>query len=154
VIRENGPGKQIDRESLGPKDDQEGEIKMKIVVPQGFRKGAGHYAPGVISNGMLYISGQLPVDPETGMIAEGSVGAQTKQALANVERILLAAGLTRENVVQCRVYVPDVAYWDEVNAAYAEFFGAHMPARVVVPSRNLHGGALVEIEALAEMEAE
>ena len=127
---------------------------MKIVVPQGFRKGAGHYVPGVISNGMLYISGQLPVDPETGMMLEGSVGAQAKQALANVERILQAAGLTRENVVQCRDYAPDVAYWDAVNAGYAGFFGAHKPARVVVPSRNLHGGALVEIEAIAEMETE
>ena len=104
---------------------------MKTVIPQGTRKSVGHYVPGVISNGMLYISGQL-----------------------NVERILLAAGLSRENVVQCRVYVPDVAYWDEVNAVYAEFFGAHKPARVVVPSRDLHGGALVEIEALAEMKTE
>ena len=85
---------------------------------------------------------------------EGGVSAQAKMALANVERILLAAGLSRENVVQCRVYVPDVAYWDEVNEVYAEFFGAHKPARVVVPSRDLHGGALVEIEALAEMKAE
>jgi reactive intermediate/imine deaminase len=129
-------------------------MKMKTVIPEGTRKGSGHYAPGVISNGMLYISGQLPVDPETGVMPDGGVSAQAKKALANVERILLAAGLTRENVVQCRVYVPDVAYWDEVNAVYAEFFGAHKPARVVVPSRDLHGGALVEIEALAEMKTE
>ena len=127
---------------------------MKTVIPQGTRKSVGHYVPGVISNGMLYISGQLPVDPETGVMPEGGVRAQARMALANVERILLAAGLSRENVVQCRVYVPDVAYWDEVNAVYAEFFGTHKPARVVVPSRDLHGGALVEIEALAEMKAE
>lgn len=127
---------------------------MKTVIPQGTRKSVGHYVPGVISNGMLYISGQLPVDPETGMMPEVGVSAQARMALANVERILLAAGLSRENVVQCRVYVPDVAYWDEVNAVYAEFFGAHKPARVVVPSRDLHGGALVEIEALAEMKTE
>jgi 2-iminobutanoate/2-iminopropanoate deaminase len=129
-------------------------MKMKTVTPQGTRKGGGHYVPGVISNGMLYISGQLPVDPETGVVPEGGVSAQARMALANVERILLAAGLSRENVVQCRVYVPDVEYWDEVNAVYAEFFGAHKPARVVVPSRDLHGGALVEIEAIAEMKAE
>ena len=128
-------------------------MKMKTVIPQETRKSVGHYVPGVISNGMLYISGQLPVDPETGVMPEGGVRAQARMALANVERILLAAGLSRENVVQCRVYVPDVAYWDEVNAVYAEFFGAHKPARVVVPSRDLHGGALVEIEALAEMKA-
>ncbi len=51
----------------------------------------------------------------------------------------------------CHVYIPKVEYWDEVNAAYAKFFGPHKPARVVVPSRELHGGALVEIEAMAEM---
>jgi reactive intermediate/imine deaminase len=129
-------------------------MKMKTVIPQGTPKGSGHYVPGVISNGMLYISGQLPVDPETGLMPGGGVGAHAKRALANVERILLTAGLSRENVVQCRVYIPDVAYWDEVNGVYAEFFGTHKPARVVVPSRNLHGGALVEIEAIAEMEAD
>jgi len=127
---------------------------MRIVIPQNTRKSTGHYVPGVISHGMLYISGQLPVDPVTGLMPEGGVGPHAKMALANVERILAAAGLTRENVVQCRVYIPDVAYWDEVNAVYADFFGAHKPARVVVPSRDLHGGALVEIEAVAELAEE
>ena len=127
---------------------------MRAVIPQNTRKSTGHYVPGVISHGMLYISGQLPVDPVTGLMPEGGVGAHAKMALANVERILAAAGLTRANVVQCRVYIPDVAYWDEVNTVYADFFGAHKPARVVVPSRDLHGGALVEIEAVAELAEE
>ena len=125
---------------------------MKVVIPQDSRKGGGHYVPGVISNGMLYISGQLPVDPATGQMCKGNVSDHAKTALHNVERILSAANLSRENVVQCRVYIPDVAYWDEVNKVYADFFGDHKPARVVVPSRNLHGGALVEIEAIAELE--
>lgn len=55
-------------------------------------------------------------------------------------------------MVQCRVYIPDVAYWGKVNKVYSDFFGDHKPARVVVPSRDLHGGALVEIEAIAELE--
>ena len=54
----------------------------------------------------------------------------------------------------CRLYIPDVAFWDEVNEAYAEFFKEHKPARVIVPSRELHGGALVEIEAIAEITEE
>ena len=94
------------------------------------------------------------MDPVTGLMPEGGVGAHAKMALANVERILAEAGLARDSVVQCRVYIPDVAYWDEVNTVYADFFGAHKPARVVVPSRDLHGGALVEIEAVAELAEE
>ena len=110
----------------------------------------GHYSPGVLVGNILYISGQLPVDPETGRLAEGGIEAQTKAALGNVERVLTAAGLARTDVAMCRVYIPDVAYWDTVNDAYAAFFGEHRPARVIVPTRELHHGALVEIEAVAE----
>ncbi|MBQ2059142.1 MAG: RidA family protein, partial [Firmicutes bacterium] len=62
-----------------------------------------------------------------------------------------AAGTTKDRVAMCRVYIPDMALWDEVNDIYAEFFGDHKPARVVVPTRNLHHGVLIEIEATAEM---
>lgn len=125
---------------------------MKIVIPMDGPKGGGHYSPGVISNGMLYISGQLPVDPQTGNTISGDVSAHALKALQNMERILVAAGLSKENVVLCRVYIPDVALWGAVNSVYADFFGDHRPARVVVPSRALHGGALVEVEAMAELE--
>lgn len=101
---------------------------------------------------MLYVSGQLPVDQDTGKIIEGDVAAHALMALNNVESVLIEAKLTRKHVVQCRVYIPDVAYWDVVNKVYAEFFGEHKPSRVMVPSRELHNGALVEIEAIAELE--
>lgn len=125
---------------------------MKTVIPKSNLRIKGHYVPGVISQGMLYVSGQLPIDQKTGLLPEGGIKAQTRMALANVENILEAAGTTRDKVVQCRVYISNVAYWDEVNVIYAEFFGDHKPARVVVPSRELHCGALVEIEAIAEVE--
>ncbi len=118
---------------------------------EGLTSKGGHYSPGVIAGGMLYISGQLPIDPGTGKIAEGGIREQTKQALANVGRVLEAAGCRREDVVMCRVYISDMGNWDAVNEVYAEFFGAHKPARAVVPTRELHHGALVEIEATAEM---
>lgn len=125
---------------------------MKIIIPKDSPKAGGHYSPGVISNGMLYISGQLPVDPETGNTITGDVSAHALRALQNMELILIAAGLSKENVVLCRVYISDVALWASVNSVYASFFGDHRPARVVVPSRSLHGGALVEVEAMAELE--
>ena len=118
---------------------------------EGLTSKGGHYSPGVIAGGMLYISGQLPIDPGTGKIAEGGIREQTKQALANVGRVLEAAGCRREDVVMCHVYISDMGNWDAVNEVYADFFGAHKPARAVVPTRELHHGALVEIEATAEM---
>ncbi len=118
---------------------------------EGLTSKGGHYSPGVIAGGMLYVSGQLPIDPKTGKIAEGGIREQTKQALANVGRVLAAAGLDPENVVMCHVYISDMGNWDAVNEVYADFFGAHKPARAVVPTRDLHHGALVEIEAIAEM---
>lgn len=127
---------------------------MKPVLLQQSANKKGHYVPGVISHGMLYVSGQLPVDPATGAIVTGGVVEHTRATLDNVERVLTAAGLTKAHVVQCRVYIPNVADWDAVNDAYAAFFGPHKPARVIVPSRALHHGALVEIEAVAELEAE
>ncbi len=127
---------------------------MKAITPGNAGKKGGHYIPGIISHGMLYISGQLPIDPETGTLVEGGVAEHTLMALHNVERILHAAEITKEHVVQCRIYIPDVAYWDIVNTTYAAFFGDHKPARAIVPSRELHNGALVEIEAIAEMNAD
>lgn len=125
---------------------------MKTVTIESKAKNNGHYVPGVISRGMLYISGQLPMDHDSGKMVEGDVAVQAEMALRNVERVLMAAGAAKENVVLCRVYIPDVALWDEVNRVYAAFFGGHKPARVVVPTRELHHGALVEIEAMAELE--
>lgn len=110
----------------------------------------GHYSPGVLVGNTLYISGQLPMEPATGTLAAGGIAEQTRAALNNVERVLNAASLTRNDVALCRVYIPDVALWDTVNEVYADFFGEHKPARVVVPTRELHHGALVEIEAIAE----
>ena len=111
----------------------------------------GHYVPGMISGDKLYVSGQLPVHHETGSPMADSIEQQTRDALHNVERVLLAAGCTKEDVVLCRVYIPDVTAWDAVNAVYAAFFGAHKPARVIVPTRKLHHGARIEIEAIAEV---
>lgn len=109
----------------------------------------GHYSPAVEYQNTIYVSGQLSMDPETGKIPEGGISAEAYQALENLNTVLKAAGVTKEHVIQCRVYLPDVKYWGEFNKVYSEFFGNHKPARVVVPSNNLYGGCLVEIEAVA-----
>ena len=121
---------------------------MKLITWNTNKK--GHYSPGVLVGNILYISGQLPMDPKTGQLVAGGIEAQTKAALGNMERVLTAAGLAKTDVAMCRVDIPDMAYWDTVNDIYADFFGEHKPARVIVPTRELHHGALVEIEAMAE----
>lgn len=125
---------------------------MRII--SGSTSKGGHYSPGIVSRGMLYISGQLPFDRETGTIVSGGITEQAWAALSNMERVLRDADLTKELVVLCRVYIPDISLWDDVNRVYSEFFGAHRPARVVVPTGALHHGALIEIEAIAEMPEE
>lgn len=111
-------------------------------------KPAGHYSLCIEHNGLLYLSGQLPKDPKTGEIPEG-IRAQTRRALENVKLIVEGAGSSLNWIIQVRIYLSDVAYWEEVNEEYSQFFGDHRPVRTVVPSRDLHYGALVEIEALA-----
>ena len=124
---------------------------MKFVVPQYKGENKGHYSPGIISNGLLFISGQLSIDPDTRQVAQGRIEEHTRLALNNLDRVLKEAGVERSSVVQCRVYVSDIDDWDKVNVIYSEFFGEHKPARIVVPVSKLHFGCLIEIEAIAEV---
>jgi 2-iminobutanoate/2-iminopropanoate deaminase len=110
---------------------------------------AGHYAQAIVHNGLVYVSGQLPVDPASGEKRLGSIEEQARQALENVAAILEAAGSGLDRVLKTTVYVSDIALWGRVNAVYAAFFGGHRPARAVVPTRELHYGFQVEIEAVA-----
>ena len=120
---------------------------MKIIQNDHIPTPKGHYSPVVEHNGTLYISGQLP-KREDGSIPEG-IEAQLELALAKIDHLLTHSGSDRNHVLSVRIYIPDVAYWGQVNDTYAAFFGAHRPARCVVPSRELHYGCLVEIEAVA-----
>jgi len=120
---------------------------MNIIHNEHIPKPAGHYSPIVEHQGTLYISGQIPRTTD-GVIPEG-IDAQTKLVLAKLDHLLLHAGSDRQHVLQVRIYIPDVALWDQVNATYAAFFGEHRPARCVVPSRELHYGCLIELEAIA-----
>jgi 2-iminobutanoate/2-iminopropanoate deaminase len=107
----------------------------------------GHYSHCVEHNGILYLSGQLPLLPD-GTVPEG-IEPQTLLTLQKIEKILLAAGSNKEQVLRMTVYITDIAYWPQVNAVYAEFFGAHKPARCIIPCGKLNYGALIEIDCTA-----
>jgi len=124
---------------------------MKEISTQNAPKPAGHYSQAIVHNNIVYVSGQLPIDPKTGEKRLGSIEEQTEQALKNLSEILKAAGSSINQVIKTTVYVSDIELWGRVNAVYARFFGEHRPARAVVPTRNLHFGFQIEIEAIAEV---
>ncbi len=123
---------------------------MKIISTQNMPKANGHYSQCIEHNGMLYLSGQLPFHPHTREKSDDIEG-QTLQVLQNVELILTEAGSTKEKILQMRIYIPDVQLWEAVNKVYAQFFDTHKPTRCVVPTRELHYGCLIEVEATAAL---
>jgi 2-iminobutanoate/2-iminopropanoate deaminase len=109
----------------------------------------GHYSQAVVYNGLVFVAGQLPIDPRTGERRLGSIEEQTEQALKNVGGILKAAGSDFGRVLKMTVYVSDIGLWDRVNEVYARVLGEHRPARAVIPTKELHHGFLIEIDAVA-----
>ena len=122
---------------------------MKEILTRKAPKPAGHYAQAIEHQGVVYVSGQLPVDPRSSAKHIGSIETQTQQALENLAAILKAAGSGKEHVLKVTVYISDIALWDRVNMEYARFFGEHRPARAIVPVRELHFGYQIEIDAVA-----
>jgi 2-iminobutanoate/2-iminopropanoate deaminase len=122
---------------------------MTSVQPDAMPRPAGHYSPGIAANGLLFVSGQLPMDPGSRTVVEGGIAAQTERALRNVELVLTAAGSSLDRVVQMTIYISDGELWGAVNETYARVLGDHRPARAVIPVSPLHYGALIEIQAIA-----
>ena len=123
---------------------------MKFVDPP--HPSSGHYAPAVITkSGLVFVSGQSSVDPFTHQVTQEGIGAEMKVSLTRIVNILKNAGIDRTHIVMCKVYITDMKGWDEANAAYAEFFGEHKPARAIYETARTHHGGHIEIEAVAEL---
>lgn len=122
-------------------------MKKIIASPQA-PKAVGPYSQAVETGGMLYVSGQLPIDGATGQMAQG-VEAQTRQSLTNIGHILREAGYDFRDVVKTTVLLQSMGDFAAMNAVYAEFFTGDMPARVCYQVAALPMGALVEIDAVA-----
>lgn len=120
----------------------------RINTPNAPRAG-GHYSQATVYNGLVFVAGQLSIDPATGAQKLGSIEEQTEQALNNVHAILQAAGSDWDRVLKMTVYVADINLWEPVNRVYARILGEHRPARAVIPVGALHYGFLIEIDAIA-----
>ncbi len=113
---------------------------------------AGHYSPAVISNGLVFLSGILPIDALTGQqFTDAPFAEQVAVVFQNADRLLTAAGSSLSQVVRVTVYVADGDLWSAFNEQFRVIFGDHKPARTVVPVPSLHFGALLEVDIIAEV---
>lgn len=126
---------------------------MKLISSPDSPTPAGHYSSAVVHNGVVYVSGQLPRVPgKPADFAPATIEEQTRQALHNAEAVLRMAGSRRDLVLRSTLYVSDIAFWAAVNIEYAAFFGAHKPARAIVPVGHFRNGFLLEIDMIAALE--
>jgi len=127
-------------------------MKREAVKVAGAPAAIGPYSQGVRAGGFLFCSGQLPLDPSTGVLANGGIEAQTERVLKNLEAVLNAGGATLRSVVKTTVYLVDMADFPAMNLVYGRFFPEDPPARATVQIVKLAAGAQVEIDAVATVE--
>ena len=122
---------------------------MNVIQPSDQPTPKGHYSPGIEHNGLIYVSGQLPMTLDTREPVAGDIEEQTDLALRNVEHVLKAADSDLGHVIQMTIYVSDMELWGKVNEVYARVMGEHRPARAIVPVKDLHFDTKIEIQAIA-----
>lgn len=121
----------------------------RIISTDKAPKAIATYSQAVEANGMLFIAGQIPIDPSTGKLVEGGITEQTEQVLKNIGEILSAAGYTFQDVVKSTCLLTNMSHYAEMNAVYGRFYFENPPARAAFSVTGLPMGALVEIETIA-----
>jgi 2-iminobutanoate/2-iminopropanoate deaminase len=127
--------------------------QKEVIIPAGGAKPLAPYSPGIRAGQFVYTSGQIGLDPGTGKLAPGGVLAEAKQALENLKAVLEAAGASLESVVKTTVFMQDIGDYAAINEIYGSYFTADPPARSAVQVAALPAGALVEVEAVALVNA-
>ncbi len=122
---------------------------VKSVGTDAAPKAIGPYSQAIIAGGLVFLSGQIPLDPGSGELVTASFAAQVERVLNNIDAVLGAAGCTRASVAKVNVFMVDLHRFAEFNEIYGRFFGDHRPARAVVQVSALPRGAQIEIEAVA-----
>ena len=124
-------------------------MDIRTIFTENAPKPSGHYSQAVVSNGLVFVAGQLAIDPATGAKLTGSIEEQTEQCLRNIDEILKASGSDLGRVLRMTIYISDIDLWSAVNDVYARIMGDHRPARAIVPVKELHYGFKIEIETIA-----
>lgn len=123
----------------------------KIISTDRAPKAIGPYSQAVVSQGLAFLSGQIPLDPATGQVVEGDITWQTTRVLENLKAVLEAAGSSLERVVKTTVYLKDMGEFVKMNDVYATYFPEHPPARATVEAARLPKDVRVEIDCIAEV---
>ena len=121
----------------------------KVIATPHAPAAIGPYSQAIEVNGMIFISGQVPVDPSTGKLVDGGVKEQTAQCFKNIKAILKEAGLDTNNVVKTTVFLGDMSYFTDMNEVYASNFEGSFPARSTIAVKGLPLNSMVEIEVIA-----
>ena len=120
----------------------------KTVTAEGAPEAVGPYTHAVVSNGLVFCSGQVPLDPNTGKLVDGTIGEQTRQCMQNLSVVAAAAGAQLSDAVRMGIYVTDMGTFKDVNEAYGTYFETDPPARSTIAVSALPLGAQVEIDAV------
>ena len=123
--------------------------KREVVTCSDAPKAIGPYSVAIATENLVFVSGQLGIDPISGSIVEGGIQGQTRTALTNLKSVLESAGSSLEQVVKTTVFLTDIAQFAEMNGVYAEFFTSDYPARSAIQVAALPKGGIVEVEAIA-----
>lgn len=124
-------------------------MSLKILATDKAPSAVGPYSQAVAGNNMIFTSGQLAIDMETGELVTGDIQRETRLCLDNVKAVLAAGEASLENVIKVTVFVKNIEDFDEINKVYAEYFTDHKPARSLIEASKLPKGANIEIEAIA-----
>lgn len=122
---------------------------LQGIAPAGGPPAKGPYSPAIRAGQLLFVSGQIAIAADGSSLADADLATQTRQCLANLRAVLEAGGATLQQVAKVTVYLADPEGWAVFNPIYAEFFGAHPPARAIVPVAAFPGGFKVEVDAIA-----
>lgn len=125
---------------------------MRIISTPDAPRPKGHYSQAIVHGGIVYVAGQLAVDPQNPDADSGDAGAQTRLIFRNIAAILDASGSSLSRLLQVTIYVSDIGSWPAVNEAFAEALGDHRPTRAIVPVSNLAPGRDVEVVAIAAVD--
>lgn len=125
-------------------------MRRELIRSERAPKAIGPYEQGLKLDGWIFTSGQIPLDPKTGAMVEGGIGAQTRQVLENLRGVLEAAGTSMSRAVKTTVYMTNLADFQKMNEVYAEYFPQDKPVRSTVGVASLPRGALVEIDVIAQ----
>ena len=125
-------------------------MKKKIIKVSGCPEAVGPYSQAVRANDLLFVSGNLPIDVETGKITEGGIELQTHMVLKNISKLLEGAGLNLSDIIKTTIFIKDMNDFAKVNSVYSEYFTSDYPARSTVEVSRLPKDALIEIECIAK----